>query len=67
MQDGQADERPVLRLSAGQGRRLRGGAPWVFSKERAMRTDYRGLRPGGMVRLEGDDGGRFGTLMFNPH
>lgn len=60
-------DRPVLRLSPGQGRRLRAGAPWVFSNEIAMRPEYRRLPPGGLVRLEGDDGGRFGTFMFNPH
>jgi 23S rRNA (cytosine1962-C5)-methyltransferase len=64
--DANAD-RPVLRLSPGQGRRLRAGAPWVFSNEIAMRPEYRRLPPGGLVRLEGDDGTRFGTFMFNPH
>ncbi len=57
----------MLRLGPGQGRRLRAGAPWVFSNEIAMRPEYRRLPPGGLVRLEGDDGGRLGTFMFNPH
>jgi 23S rRNA (cytosine1962-C5)-methyltransferase len=60
-------DRPVLRLGPAQGRRLRAGAPWVFSNEIAMRPEYRRLPPGGLVRLEGDDGGHFGTFMFNPH
>ncbi|MBV9251592.1 MAG: RlmI/RlmK family 23S rRNA methyltransferase, partial [Acetobacteraceae bacterium] len=60
-------ERPVLRLSPGQGRRLRAGSPWVFSNEIAMRPESRRLEPGALVRLEGDDGTRFGTFMFNPH
>ena len=60
-------DRPMLRLGAGQGRRLRAGAPWVFSNEIAMRPEYRRMAPGGLVRLEGDDGGHFGTFMFNPH
>ena len=60
-------DRPTLRLNPGQGRRLRAGAPWVFSNEIAMKPEYRQLPPGGLVRLEGDDGGRFGTFMFNPH
>ena len=60
-------DRPVLRLGPGQGRRLRAGAPWVFSNEIAMRPEYRRLPPGGLVCLEGSDGGHFGTFMFNPH
>jgi 23S rRNA (cytosine1962-C5)-methyltransferase len=65
---GEADAgRPVLRLGRGQGRRLRAGAPWVFSNEIDMRPEYRRMQPGGLVRLEADDGGHFGTFMFNPH
>jgi 23S rRNA (cytosine1962-C5)-methyltransferase len=67
MQHDASADRPVLRLGPGQGRRLRAGAPWVFSNEIAMRPEYRRLPPGGLVRLEGDDGVRFGTFMFNPH
>ncbi len=58
---------PLIRLAAGQGRRLRAGAPWAFSNEIAMRPELRRLEPGALVRLEGDDGVRFGTAMFNPH
>jgi 23S rRNA (cytosine1962-C5)-methyltransferase len=60
-------DQPTLRLKPGQGRRLRAGAPWVFSNEIAMQPEYRRMPPGGLVRLEGDDGTRFGTFMFNPH
>jgi 23S rRNA (cytosine1962-C5)-methyltransferase len=67
MQREASADRPVLRLGPGQGRRLRAGAPWVFSNEIAMRPEFRRLPPGGLVCLEGDDGGRFGTFMFNPH
>jgi 23S rRNA (cytosine1962-C5)-methyltransferase len=59
--------RPLLRLKPGQGRRLRAGAPWAFSNEIAMLPEYRQMEPGALVRLEGDDGARFGTAMFNPH
>ncbi|MDQ2802626.1 MAG: RlmI/RlmK family 23S rRNA methyltransferase, partial [Pseudomonadota bacterium] len=62
-----SDSRPLLRLNPGQGRRLRAGAPWAFSNEIAMRPEYRRMEPGSLVRLEGDDGARFGTAMFNPH
>jgi 23S rRNA (cytosine1962-C5)-methyltransferase len=60
-------DRPLLRLNPGQGRRLRAGAPWVFSNEIAMRPEYRQFPPGNLVRLEADDGARLGTFMFNPH
>jgi 23S rRNA (cytosine1962-C5)-methyltransferase len=61
------NSRPLLRLNRGAGRRLRAGAPWVFSNEIEMKPEYRQLPPGGLVRLEGDDGIRFGTFMFNAH
>jgi 23S rRNA (cytosine1962-C5)-methyltransferase len=61
------NSRPLLRLNRGAGRRLRGGAPWVFSNEIEMQPEYRRLPAGELVRLEGDDGIRFGTFMFNPH
>lgn len=60
-------DRPTLRLNPKQGRRLRAGAPWVFSNEIAMHPEYRQMPPGSLVRIEGDDGTRFGTFMFNPH
>jgi len=67
MQEGRPADRPLLRLGPGQGRRLRAGAPWVFSNEIAMRPEYRRMVPGSLVRLEGEDGARLGTFMFNPH
>jgi len=60
-------DRPTLRLNPKQGRRLRTGAPWVFSNEIAMQPAYRQMPAGSLVRIEGDDGTRFGTFMFNPH
>jgi 23S rRNA (cytosine1962-C5)-methyltransferase len=57
----------TLRLNPGQGRRLRAGSPWVFSNEIAMKPEYRQMPRGCLVRLEGDDGTRFGTFIFNPH
>jgi 23S rRNA (cytosine1962-C5)-methyltransferase len=60
-------DRAVVRLNPGQGRRLRSGSPWVFSNEIAMKPEYRQLPPGGLVRIEGDDGVQLGTFMFNPH
>ena len=60
-------DRATLRLNPKQGRRLRAGAPWVFSNELAMQPSYRQMPSGSLVRIEGDDGTRFGTFMFNPH
>jgi 23S rRNA (cytosine1962-C5)-methyltransferase len=65
--DTAAAARPLLRLGKGQERRLKSGYPWAFSNEIAMRPEYRQLPPGAPVRLEGDDGWRFGSFMFNPH
>ena len=61
------DGRPILKLAAGQGKRLRAGSPWVFSNEIAMKPEYRKMDKGGLIRLEAEDGSRFGTFMFNPH
>jgi 23S rRNA (cytosine1962-C5)-methyltransferase len=60
-------ERPLIRINPGQGRRLKSGHPWAFSNEIRMQPEYRTLEPGAPVRLEGDDGWRFGSFMFNPH
>lgn len=60
-------DRPLLRLAPGQDRRLKAGHPWAYSNEIAMKPEYRQLAPGTPVRLEGDDGWRFGTFAFNPH
>jgi len=45
------DGRPLLRLGRGQERRLKGGHPWAFSNEIAMKPEYRQLPPGAPVRL----------------
>jgi len=64
-----ADEatRPLLRLLPGADRRVKAGHPWAFSNEIAMTPAAKALPPGGLVRLEGDDGVRHGTWQFNPH
>ncbi|HYZ31225.1 MAG TPA: class I SAM-dependent rRNA methyltransferase, partial [Crenalkalicoccus sp.] len=59
--------RPLLRLLPGRDRRVKAGHPWAFSNEVAMTPAARALPPGGLVRLEGDDGVRHGTWQFNPH
>ena len=60
-------ERPLIRLKPGHGRRLKSGHPWAFSNEIDMQPALRALPSGAPVRLEGDDGWRFGTFSFNPH
>lgn len=60
-------ERPLLRLLPGRERRLKAGHPWAFSNEIDMKPAYRSLPAGGVVRLEGDDGSKFGSFCFNPH
>ncbi len=57
---------PILRLKKGEGRRVRGGAPWAFSNEIAMDTAAKSLEPGSLVRLAESDGTLLGTGYFNP-
>ena len=61
-----ADARPLVRIRPGAERRLKAGHPWAFSNEIAMHPELRALPPGGLIRLEGDDGVRFGTCFYNP-
>ena len=60
-------DRPLIKLNPKQDRRLKSGYPWAFSNEIAMAPALRAIPPGTVVRLEGDDGWRFGSFMFNPH
>src|SRR5580693_7461170 len=57
---------PVIRLKAREGRRVRAGAPWVFSNEVTMSEAAKALAPGSTVNIAGDDGREFGTFYFNP-
>ena len=61
------DLRPLIRLNPGADRRLKAGHPWAFSNEVAMTPALRALPPGSVVKLEGDDGVRYGAWHFNPH
>jgi 23S rRNA (cytosine1962-C5)-methyltransferase len=58
---------PLLRLKPREGRRVRAGAPWVFSNELTMSAAARALAPGSLVQLEGDDGKALGLGTFNPN
>jgi len=57
---------PVIRLKAREGRRVRAGAPWVFSNEIVMDGPAKSLPSGSLVNVKGDDGRDFGTFYFNP-
>lgn len=57
--------RPVLRLKAREGRRVRAGAPWIFANEIAIDANTKSLRPGSLVNVEGDDGRTFGAGYYN--
>jgi 23S rRNA (cytosine1962-C5)-methyltransferase len=59
--------RPLLRLKPRADRRLKSGHPWAFSNEIAPSPALSAVPAGGLVRLEADDGTRFGTFYFNPH
>src|ERR1700752_3689289 len=55
---------PVLTVKPREGRRARAGAPWLFSNEIVMPA--KGLEPGTVVDVKGDDGQVFGSGFFNP-
>jgi 23S rRNA (cytosine1962-C5)-methyltransferase len=45
---------------------VRAGAPWVFANELVLDAESKAIPPGGLVRVEGDDGRSFGVGYFNP-
>ncbi|MGN6515820.1 MAG: class I SAM-dependent rRNA methyltransferase [Rhizomicrobium sp.] len=57
---------PVIKLRPKEGRRLRAGAPWVFSNEIVMDAAAKALAPGSIVNVQGHDGLALGTGYFNP-
>jgi 23S rRNA (cytosine1962-C5)-methyltransferase len=57
---------PVIRLKPREGRRVRAGAPWVFSNEIVMDAKAKTLAPGTPVALASDDGSLIGIGYFNP-
>jgi 23S rRNA (cytosine1962-C5)-methyltransferase len=59
-------KRPIIRLKPRQGRRVRAGAPWVFSNEMTMDERAKALAPGTLVGLAAEDGTVLGTGYFNP-
>jgi 23S rRNA (cytosine1962-C5)-methyltransferase len=59
-------KRPVIRLRPKEGRRLRAGAPWVFSNEIQMDAAAKALPAGTLVRLADSGGAPLGAGYFNP-
>ena len=59
-------DRPLIKLLPNHDRRLRGGHPWAYSNEVAMRPELRQLPPGSPVRLESAEAWRYGTWTFDP-
>jgi len=57
--------RAIIRLRPKEGRRVRAGAPWVFSNEIVMDAAAKALTPGTLVRLQQADGTSLGTGYFN--
>src|SRR5690349_19096192 len=57
-------KRPLLIVKPREGKRARAGAPWIFSNEIAMPA--KGVEPGTVVDVKGDDGQVFGSGFFNP-
>jgi 23S rRNA (cytosine1962-C5)-methyltransferase len=49
-----------------KGRRARIGSPWLFSNEIRMDPSVKGIAPGTIVNVRGEDGREFGTGYFNP-
>jgi 23S rRNA (cytosine1962-C5)-methyltransferase len=49
-----------------KGRRARSGSPWIFSNEIRMDQAAKGIAPGAVVNVRGEDGRDFGTGYFNP-
>ncbi|HEY1614030.1 MAG TPA: class I SAM-dependent rRNA methyltransferase [Rhizomicrobium sp.] len=57
--------RPLIRVKPRSARRARAGAPWIFSNEILLDAELRALPAGSLVRVEGDDGRKFGAGYFN--
>jgi 23S rRNA (cytosine1962-C5)-methyltransferase len=50
----------------GGDKRVRAGAPWIFSNEIRMDESAKAIAPGAIVNVRGFDGQAFGTGYFNP-
>ncbi len=58
-------KRPIIRLRPREGRRVRAGAPWVFSNEIVLDAAAKALPPGTAVELADEGGALIGAGYFN--
>ena len=58
-------KRPLILLRSKEGRRVKAGAPWVFSNEIVMDARAKALPPGSLVTLAAADGTPLGRGYFN--
>jgi 23S rRNA (cytosine1962-C5)-methyltransferase len=61
----QMNSRPVIRLRPREDRRIRNGAPWVFSNEIVMDAAAKALAPGTLVELLSAEGDKLACGYFN--
>jgi len=62
-----SEQRPVVSLMAGAGRRAEQGHPWIFSNEIRMDPSAKAIPPGSPVVIATEHGAPLGVAMFNPH
>ena len=58
-------ERPIIKLRPREDRRIRNGAPWVFSNEIIMDAAAKALAPGTLVELVSAQGDKLASGYFN--
>src|SRR5215207_4732848 len=58
---------PTIKILPGEDRRLRTGAPWLYSNELKMDEAAKALPRGSIVRLMAPNGKILGLAHFNPH
>lgn len=58
-------ERPIIKLRPREDRRIRNGAPWVFSNEIVMDAPAKALAPGTLIELVSAEGDNLACGYFN--
>jgi 23S rRNA (cytosine1962-C5)-methyltransferase len=60
-----SDERPAIRVRPREDRRIRNGAPWVFSNEVVMDSSAKSVAPGSLVEVISAEGAPLACGYFN--